>query len=248
MKNQDKIIAEHLKKYGYRIDFSFNDDLCTDYLMRYLGEDGYFNFWSHVEEMEGRIGIQNSEKIKRDYIGTDTKFLKILLSGQIAISAEILKIISSYMDRFDSNSHFDVLELGGYDGWASDFLENKYKPKMQFDVLDENILIMNLNPRLNYINSTYKDFKSSKKYDIIFSILGAPYFDVDELITCAKNNIKSGGELFLGLRVQPDEYQQCEEKLLDFGFTKATQTVTVSVPLYYRTETLPIFSFKKSLQ
>ena len=246
MKHQESRISKHLKKYGYHLEFSYDDMLCSKYLKKYLGVKKYYNFWNHVEEMESLYGEHHSEKIKRDYIGSDTQFLKILLSGQIAISVEILNEIISFLDKIDSNSYLEVLELGGYDGWASDFLEKRYKPRMQLDVLDENILIMNLNPRLNYINSTYKDFRSSKKYDIIFSILGAPYSNVDELITCAKENIKSGGELFLGLRVQPDEYQQCEKKLLDFGFMKSNETVRVSVPLYYSTETLPIFSFKKS--
>ena len=74
-------INNHLRNYGYNLEYSLNDDLCSKELRKHLGRKKYDKFWTHVDNIVSLLGTTNDvEKIIRDFVGEDLKFLKILLS------------------------------------------------------------------------------------------------------------------------------------------------------------------------
>ena len=241
-------IKNHLRNYGYYLEYSLNDDLCSKELRKYLGRKKYDKFWTHVDNMVSLLGTNDVEKIIRDFIGEDLKFLKILLSGQIIISVSIIEEIINSIKRNSSflNKKLDILELGGYDGWTSDYLDLSIENELNLDVVDFEKSKNNPNKNIQLINSDYKDFLSKKKYDIVFSVLGINYNNINILLNCVLQNINKGGYVYLGLRVQPDNYDSVNNKLINLGFTKVDENLKiVTVNKDTGQEHFPLFQYKK---
>ena len=241
-------IEKHLKNYGYNLSFSLDDDLCSRELGKYLGKKKYLEFGSYVDNMIEMFGPHQIENIIRDYIGNDEKFLKILLSGQIIISVSILKEIIKSIERDfkESNDKLNILELGGYDGWSSDYIDLSINKSISIDIVDNTILKKKFNPNLKYIKSDYNLYNSDNKYDIIFSILGIEYVNIQSLINCIDRNIKINGCVYLGLRVQPDDYSKIIENFKELGFKETEKDLkTIKVVKDTGVESFPLFEFKK---
>ena len=240
-------IKNHLKSYGYNYEFSLNDDLCSKELMKYLGRKKFNEFWSYVDNMSKMFGTDKTESIIRNYIGDDETFLKILISGQIIISVSILEeIIKSFKkDLIDTNKKYDVLELGGYDGWSSDYLDLSIDKSLSIDVVDKVIVEKGFNPNLRLIQSDYDKYSSNKKYDVIFSILGVQFENIDTLINCICRNIKKNGVVYLGLRIQPEDYEKINKKFYQLGFKEIRKELkTIKVKKDTGVEFFPFFQFK----
>lgn len=241
-------IENHLKNYGYNLSFSLDDDLCSKELSKYLGKKKYFEFWSYVDNMREMFGPYQIENIIRDYIGNDEKFLKILLSGQIINSTSILKEIIKSIERDfkESNNKLNILELGGYDGWSSDYIDLSINKSFSIDIVDNTILEKKFNPNLKYIKSDYDLYYSDCKYDIIFSILGIEYVNIQSLINCIDRNINVNGCVYLGLRVQPEDYNKIIENFKGLGFEEIQKELkTIKVVKDTGVESFPFFEFKK---
>jgi len=242
-------INNHLRNYGYNLEYSLNDDLCSKELRKYLGRKKYDKFWTHVDNMVSLSGTTNDvEKIIRDFIGEDLKFLKILLSGQIIISVSIIEEIINSIKSNPSflNKKLDILELGGYDGWTSDYLDLSIENELNIDVVDIEKSENNPNKNIRLINSDYKNFISKKRYDIVFSVLGINYNNIDVLLNCILQNINKDGYVYLGLRVQPDSYDSVNDKLINLGFNKVDEELKI-IPVNKDTgqEHFPVFKYKK---
>lgn len=241
-------IEKHLKKYDYNLNFSFDDELCSNELSKHLGKKKYLEFWSYVNNMIEKFDTYQIENIIRNYIGDDEKFLKILLSGQIIVSVSILKEIIKSMKRDlkESKDKLNILELGGYDGWSSDYIELSINKSLSIDIVDNTILEKKFNPNLKYIKSDYNLYNSYNKYDIIFSILGIEYVNVQSLINCIDRNIKVNGCVYLGLRVQPEDYNKIIENFKGLGFKEIQKELKIiKVVKDTGVEFFPLFQFKK---
>ncbi len=241
-------IYEHLKRYGYDLQYSMDDDLCSEALMSHLGRKKYSKFWKYVDSYHQTHGTNGIEKAIRDYIGNDEKHLKILLSGQILISVKILEAIIDVIRDLHliGRESINILELGGFDGWASDYLNRYVIKKAKIDIVDLESPNSHSNPNIGMIRSSYSEFNSNKKYDVVFSILGIELSKFEEMLDCMIRNTECGSLVFLGLRVQGAEYELILEKCRQNGFESINQpTKSIPVQLGTGTQVLPLFEFKR---
>ena len=238
-----------LKTYGYDLSYSFDDNRCTKALKKHLGNEKFSEFWNFVDSMVALFGEGDSEKIIRDRVGNDIKHLKILLSGQIIISVKLIQSIIKSIKTINLNDTLRILELGGSDGWAAEFVYKSIQVNPIIEVVDLNQLGGSSKENIKLINSNYNDFTSVNKYDIVYSVLGSSYKDIDILLNCINRNIATGGYVYLGLRIQPYDYEDFIKKLEDNGFQKQEEHLEiVKVTKDTGTEYLPLFKFKsKSL-
>ncbi len=239
-------IEKHLKKYGYNLDYSYNDFECSIALKNELGGAEYKKFWKSVKEYESTKGYSGLESHIRTYLDKHPKAIKILLSGQIAISVEILKVIIQNLKEDFLTQKFDrYLELGGGDGWASDYLTNMFPAINEIEVVDINYDQNKKNQKVILRKAHYKEFHSIYKYDFIYSILGIDFLEIDELVQCLKNNVNNNGIIYLGLRIQPNEYTAFQEKMDSLGFKAFKNGIErVCVNLDSGRQVLPLFKFQ----
>lgn len=238
-----------LKTYGYDLSYSLDDNRCTKALKKHLGNEKFIEFWNFVDSMVALFGEGDIEKIIRDRVGNDIKHLKILLSGQIIISVKLIQSIIKSIKTINLNDSMRILELGGSDGWAAEYVYKSIQVNSIIDVVDLNQLGCSSKENIQLINSDYNDYISIKKYDIVYSVLGVSYNNIDSLLNCIKTNISPVGYLYLGLRIQPYDYENFIKKLEDNGFQKQDEHLEiVKVTKDTGTEYLPVFKFKsKSL-
>jgi hypothetical protein len=241
-----KEINEHLRSYGYNLIYSYNDDYCSNALLEHLGKGAYLKYGKKVIQYAEKNGVENVENYVRSLIGKDTKHLKILISGQIAISVAILQqVIDNLNNALGNRTELSILELGGYDGWASDYLNKKLNISSKIDVVDRESKVQSKNENVRLIEDDYNSYRSESKYDVVFSILGAPAGDLSDLISCITSNIKDNGIAYLGLRIQPEDYVTFVEHFSSHKLFQLTETVsTVSVNMSHGWETLPVFSLQ----
>jgi hypothetical protein len=238
-------VKKLLKKYGYNLSYSFDDDKCAKALKAHLGKARFNQFWNYVDSMASQFGGGDLETMIRDYIGDDLKHLKILLSGQIIISVKLIQSIVKSINTLNLNESIRILELGGSDGWGAEYVNKSLIVTSNIDVVDLNQLGVSSKENIKLINSNYNDFSSIKNYDIVYSVLGASYDNIDSLLNCIKTNISPEGYLYLGLRIQQYDYDNFIIKLEDNGFKKQENHLEiVKVRKDTGTEYLPVFKFK----
>jgi len=238
-----------LKTYGYDLSYSFDDNRCAKALKKHLGNAKFNEFWNYVDSIISHFGEEDVEVRIREYIGNDIKHLKILLSGQIIISVKLIQTIIKSIKTINLNDTLRILELGGSDGWAAEYVYKSIQVNPIIEVVDLNQLSGSSKENIKLINSNYNDFTSVNKYDIVYSVLGTSYKDIDILLNCINRNIATGGYVYLGLRIQPYDYEDFIKKLEDNGFQKQEEHLEiVKVTKDTGTEDLPVFKFKsKSL-
>jgi len=242
-------INDHLMKYGYNLQYSLDDNLCSEALINHLGKKGYKKFWNFVLKFANKNGTEGIEQVIRDYIGTDSQHLKILLSGQILISVMILEgIISSMQElKFQKNQELQILELGGYEGWAADYINCNEFNSSFIDVIDSNYNGPNANTNLRLIQTKYETFNSEKKYDVVFSILGIHHTKIKILFDCIDRNTTKDSVILLGLRVDKSDYIDVVDLFSANGYMTINYPVkTIKVQnLGTGPETFPLFEFRK---
>ena len=241
-------IDEHLRSYGYEPRFSFDDMACTDALVKSLGLPAYKKFWKSVDKHAARKGGDSVEAHILKLLRNDIRSLRILFSGQISISTLILREIFRIASEFCHTrvGGCRVLELGAFDGWASDFLATHISQISHVDAVDAFGKFKSRNPKVTMIKSKYIEYNSESKYNIIFSILGATYTRIEELINCAHRNSDVGCLFMFALRAQPSEYLDVQLKLNDLGYQEVNEgCIKVTVLLDTGSETFPVFIYKR---
>jgi hypothetical protein len=187
-------IKNYLRKLGYRPDLS--DGVLDKYeerLFKYLKEERYEEF------CEFRALAVSEESIIR-FIGDDIGLFKIVLSGQIRISINILDEIISLIKQ-NNTSPKRILDLGGTDGWAVNFLNEKLQLNSELTVIDKNTLWEPVSENVKILNNSYAEYDTIEKHDLIISILGAPQNGIKELFECIKKSITINGMAIVGLRI-----------------------------------------------
>ena len=241
-------IEKHLKKYGYNIKYSFDDKYCTNSFEKVLGESEYNKFWKMVDLHVQKNNEQDVEQYIRDYLKNNTRALKILIGGQILISVKILEsLISFLINEYNGEMIKRVLDLGGSDGWTADYLQLKFPSIQLIDVVDKNYIQDAKGNKINLINKDYAEYNCLEKYELIYSILGIEYEYIEVLIECILRNIKNNGLVYLGLRIQPHQYNEFQNNLIQKGFLPYNGSFEkLAVNLDTGVQTFPLFIFRKN--
>lgn len=233
-------LESYIRKYGYRPDYSVNDPYMEKYekaLRQYLGDERYSQF----NDLRDQPKVDESLIIA--FVGDDVNLLKIILSSQIKISVKILEEMASII-KYKKLKPLSILDLGGGDGWASDYLNEIYKWNADVTIVDKYISWKAFNPKSTLINCDYSDFKSDKKFELVISILGANLVHIEKLLRCIHYNLNELGTCLIGIRVGDElEYYNLVKLISEIGFDVETYNS-------YRIEALgqemPILTLKKS--
>ncbi len=241
-------IEQHLKKYGYNIKYSIDNEYCTNSLVKVLGETEYNKFWEMVDLYEQNNEQLGVEQFIRDYFKNNIRVLKILIGGQILISVKILESLILFIsNEYKGNTIKRVLDLGGSDGWSADYLQLMLPSIELIDVVDKNYIQDVKNKKINQINKDYSEFISLEKYDLIYSILGIEFDYIEILIECIIKNIKNNGLVYLGLRIQPHQYNEFQNNMIQKGFSPYNVNFEkLTVNLDTGAQTFPLFIFRKN--
>ena len=241
-------IEQHLKKYGYNIKYSYDDTYCTNSFEKVLGKSEYNKFWKMVDLHAQKNNQQDVEQYIRDYLKNNIRALKILIGGQILISVKILESLILFItNEYKGNTIKRVLDLGGSDGWSADYLQLRIPSIELIDVVDKNYVQDVKNIKINQINKDYSEFISLEKYDFIYSILGIEFDYIEVLIESILKNIKNNGLIYLGLRIQPHQYNEFQNNMIQKGFTPYNVSFEkLTVNLDTGIQTFPLFIFRKN--
>lgn len=241
-------IEEHLKKYGYNIKYSYDDKYCTNSFEKVLGKSEYNKFWKMVDLYAQKNNQQDVEQYIRDYLKNNIRALKILIGGQILISVKILESLILFIsNEYKGNTIKRVLDLGGSDGWSADYLQLMFPSIELIDVVDKNYIQDVKNKKINQINKDYSEFIGLEKYDLIYSILGIEFEYIEILIECILKNIKNNGLIYLGLRIQPHQYNEFQNNMIQKGFSPYNVSFEkLTVNLDTGAQTFPLFIFRKN--
>lgn len=189
-------LKNYLIKNGYRPDLSHDLDKYENTLQKYLTAERYIEF------CELREYGTNEEQVLA-FIGSDLRFLKLAYSAQLNISISILEEIVKVLDSLSLQPE-EILDLGGSDGWAVDFLSRFLSFKGNLNVVDRNQVYEPISKNVNLFHVEYHKFQSPVKHDLIISILGAPVESIPELFQTISRMIHSNGIALMGLRI-PNE-------------------------------------------
>lgn len=187
-------ISNYLNKLGYRPDLS--DGVYDKYekvLHKYLKDIRYQQFCSLRESAFEEEDIIN-------FIGDDVRLLKLVSSGQLKISIAILEEIISLIRELDLNP-VNILDLGGSDGWACDYLIRHLNLNSSAKVIDKNNIYESVSKNIQITNIDYSSYVNKDGHDLIISILGAPYENISDLYGCISRSLSENGKAFLGLRI-----------------------------------------------
>ena len=231
-------IKNYLTKLGYRPDLSDGIlDKYEDRLYKYLKKERYEEFCEFRD-------YAMSEETMMSFIGDDINLLKIILSGQISISISILEEIISYFNSNDISPK-SILDLGGTDGWAINYLNEKLQLNSKLTVVDKNTLWKPVSENVNIINSYYNEYNTDEKHDLVVSILGAPLDNLNDFFECVKRSISQEGVAIVGLRIS-NEYDYAESVKLagEYGLifvAKQCKSIIVF------DEKIPLICLKKTI-
>ncbi len=187
-------ITSLVRKYGYKPELGTDLDKYETKLHEYLGREKYTLFW------DLRHSENYSEDIIFRFIAEDPKLLKLIFSSQIHISISLAEYIFKVAHSKLSGSK-SVLELGGADGWALDFLQKRYLHLSRLVNVESHTVWQIQNEKISQIQSTYCGFNSSEKFDLIFSILGSPLSNSEELLNCISRNLEPDGVALIATRL-----------------------------------------------
>ncbi|MCS5488904.1 class I SAM-dependent methyltransferase [Algoriphagus limi] len=216
-----KSLRKHLQDFGFKTELSWSvdptgkkEEKFHKALKQLLGPLRYDEY---LILQESFAGPEDEEKMMK-FIEGDESLFKLLLSAQIDISEGIFQEILSIVKelRIQPNR---ILELGGANGWACNYLMNHV-----FDQSQEVVVVDNfpnwksVNPEIEIVSSDYFSFHSEKKFDFIFSILGYSTNNYTAFLEKAISLLSEDGYLILGLRISGEKkYQEALEAIYGSG-------------------------------
>jgi hypothetical protein len=229
-------INSFLRKHGYRPELSTDFSKFVKVINGYLGIE-------KAKQLFDLMDWSTEEKV-HEFIGNDTKLLKLVFGFQINISGKALENLIEVIETIGINPN-GILDLGGADGWASKYMREYFNWSCGIKVVDANKYWGSIDSTIESDNSFYKDFASSKKYDLVISIFGAPMASVDDLIECAFRNINDQGLFVAMLRVASEnEFLKLIERADAIGFNVLTDH---SSKISVAEQAFPLISFNKKV-
>jgi len=200
-----KSLNKHLQEFGFKPELSHSidstgkkEELFHKNLYRFLGVYRY-------EEYRRILESYDNEQSMMKFIGGDESLFKFLLSAQIDISEQMFQEMLGIIKRSKINP-YRILEFGGANGWASDYLINYV-----FGHVEESIVVDSfsnwspVNPEIKIYSEDYFDYKTETKFDLIFSILGYSAKDYSPFLEKAISFLSDDGVLILGLRIGSEQ-------------------------------------------
>jgi len=230
-------IKSILRKRGYRPDLSDNLDKYEANLSKYLGHERYHHFWDLRESIE-----QNESKIF-DFIGDDSRLLKLIFSGQIMSSATVLEGINDQLAKIADFNPKNLLDLGGSDGWASEYLMGRNSSIETSLVVDRCEIWRSPIDEIEIQNVEYSNFVPTSQYDLVISILGAPLSEASELLKVISDSLSELGYVFLALRIGTIEL--LKEFLEHLASLNLELMLSLSVKAYTANEAFPILCLRR---
>jgi hypothetical protein len=238
-----KSLNKHLQEFGFKPELSHSIDptgkkekLFEKSLHKFLGPHRYEEYCRVQESYSDELSMMK-------FIAGDEALFKFLLSAQIDISEQMFQEVLGVINRYKIMPS-RILELGGANGWASDYLINYV-----FGQVEESVVVDSfpnwdpVNPEIKIHSEDYFDYKTETKFDLIFSILGYSAKDYSPFLEKAISFLSDDGVLILGLRIGTEQtYQKALEAIyksechLDLGSSKR---ITVG------NEKFPILTIKK---
>lgn len=196
-------IKNHLRKYGYRPDLSDGIlDKYEDSLAKYLSSERYEEFY--YLRMNSTNNENHFMKVL-NFIGEDSKLLRLALSSQLSISISLLQKVVDVI-KVSKIIPKRVLELGGADGWALDYIDKKFNWSSELVNVEKYDKWVPKSKKITQLPISYAQFYDEHKYDLIFGILSCEAREVKDLIECISKHIDKGGIVCLGLRIAHDRY------------------------------------------
>ena len=232
-------IINYLRKNGYRPDLcDGNGEKFQKTLYNYLGKDKYEHYCLISDN-------SNSEEEITEFAGTDMKLLKLFQSSQIKISIRFTELI---LDRIKEIglSPKNILDLGGSDGWSSNFIRKKINSNSTITVIDKNKNFIPVEDDITIHNIKYSEFTSEEKFDLVVSILGSPMDGIEDLYSCINRVLSDEGIVFLGLRISStSDYTRSLEIANNLGFSYSSE---FSERIIVFDESVPFICLKRSDQ
>jgi hypothetical protein len=196
-----KSLNKHLQEFGFKPELSHSVDptgkkekLFDKNLYKILGPYRYKEFCLVQDSLEDELSMMK-------FISGDESLFKLILSAQIDISEEIFQELLGLVKR-KGIMPSRLLEFGGANGWASDYLINYV-----FGQVEESVVVDSfpnwtpINPEIKIYSQDYFDYKTETKFDLIFSILGYSADDYSLFLEKAISFLSEDGILILGLRI-----------------------------------------------
>ncbi len=207
-------IESYIRKYGYKPEYCTADPEMVKYekaLLEYLGKDKY-NLLNKL-----RLEPKITEIKIMEFVQNDAILLRMMLSSQIKISIKILEGIKDIIHKLKIKPQ-NILDLGGAEGWAADYLNDFFKWKINKKIVDNFHSWIPINENTEIIHSNYNDYKSQEKFELIISILGANLVHAKELLECINSNLSEKGIAIIGLRISGEiEFYQFVENCIESG-------------------------------
>lgn len=207
-------IESYIRKYGYKPEYCTADPEMAKYekaLLEYLGKDKY-NLLNKL-----RLEPKITEFKIMEFVQNDAILLRMMLSSQIKISIKILEGIKEIIHKLKIKPQ-RILDLGGAEGWASDYLNDYFKWKINKTIVDNFQGWKPINENTEIIDSTYNEYKSQEKFELIISLLGANLVHIKELLKCIHSNLSEKGTAIIGIRISGEiEFHQFVEHCIESG-------------------------------
>jgi hypothetical protein len=238
-----KSLSKHLQEFGFKSELSHSVDptgkrekLFHKNLYKLLGSYRYEEYCRLQDSYVDELSMMK-------FIGGDESLFKFLLSAQIEISEQMFQEMLGVIKR-NKIMPSRILELGGANGWASDYLINYVFGKVEESVVVDSFPNWSpVNAQIKIHSEDYFVFKTESKFDLIFSILGYSADDYTSFLEKAISFLSDDGVLILGLRIGTEQSYQ---KALDAIFKyECHLDLDGSKRISVGNEKFPILTIKK---
>jgi hypothetical protein len=240
-----KSLNKHLQEFGFKPELSFTIDptgkkekLFYKNLNKILGSYRYEEYCRIQDSCVDELSMMK-------FIGGSESLFKFLLSAQIDISEQMFQEILEIIKCCKINP-YRILEFGGANGWASDYLINYVFGKVEESVIVDNFPNWStVNPEIKIHSEDYFDYENDTKFNFIFSILGYSAEDYSSFLEKAISFLSEDGVLILGLRIGNEQsYQKALITIYKLG---CHLDLVVCKKITVGNEKFPILTIKKGV-
>ena len=180
------------------------------------------------------------------FIGEDEVFFKTVISMQIQNSADLFQEILTSINELEIEPK-RVLELGGANGWATDYLKKYVFSELEMAVVVDSFPAWTpIAKDIDLVALDYFSYNPEVKFDFIFSILGYSTRNHSAFVEKAISVLEDGGYLILALRIATDEmYEYVENTATSLGCELVPEGCKKVESGTFFTEIFPVITIRK---